>query len=104
MGTLVFDARVGLYDDPPSERAMRFIEAVHEVFKCLHIFFFGIVEKSLCSYVDTPSVKRLSRALGTIEEITRWFVDMKVKELEEMAKKGTDHSHESEGKIMPDFC
>ena len=100
MGTFVFDARVGLYDDPPSEEAMRFVEAVHDVFKYLHIFVFGIVEKSLFSYVDTPSVKKLSRAEDTIEEVTKGFIDKKFKELEEMAKRGTDHSHESKGKIM----
>ena len=99
MGTLVFDARVGLYNDPPSEEALRFIGSIHDAFQSLHVFFFGIVEKKLFQYMNTPNFVKLERALDTSFEIGRGYIDRKMKDLEEMAHKGSDDSQESEGKI-----
>ena len=99
MGTLVFDTRVGLYNDPPSEEALRFIGSIHDTFQSLHAFVFGIVEKNLFQYMNTPNFVKLERALDTSFEIGRGYIDKKMKDLEEMAHKGSDDSQESEGKI-----
>lgn len=99
MGTLAFDARVGLYNDPPSEEALRFIGSIHDIFQSLHAFVFGIVEKNLFQYMKTPNFVKLERASDTSLEITRGYIDRKMKDLEEMAHKGSDDSQESEGKI-----
>ena len=99
MGTLVFDVRVGLYNDPPSEEAMRFIGAIHDVFQSLHAFVFGILEKHLYHYVNTPNFVKLERAVDTSFEIGQGYIDKKMKDLKEMAHKGSDDSEELKGKI-----
>ena len=96
---MVFDTRVGLYNDPPSEEALRFIGSIHDTFQSLHAFVFGIVEKNLFQYMNTPNFVKLERALDTSFEIGRGYIDKKMKDLEEMAHKGSDDSQESEGKI-----
>ena len=96
---MVFDTRVGLYNDPPSEEALRFIGSIHDTFQSLHAFVFGIVEKNLFQYMNTPNFVKLERALDTSFEIGRGYIDRKMKDLEEMAHKGSDDSQESEGKI-----
>lgn len=94
VGTLVFDVRVGLYNDPPSEEAMRFIGAIHDVFQSLHAFVFGILEKHLYHYVNTPNFVKLERAVDTSFEIGQGYIDKKMKDLKEMAHKGSDDSEE----------
>ena len=106
---MAFDARVGLYNDPPSEEALRFIGSMHDIFQSLHAFVFGIVEKNLFQYMKTPNFVKLERASDTAFEIARGYIDRKMKDLEEMAHKGPDDSQESEGKIwmgkiLPDTC
>ena len=98
VGTLVFDDRVGLYDDPPSEEATRFIDAVNDVFAYSHILLFGFVENLLLPYVDTPSFKKLGKAMDTMAEIGEMFIKKKIKELEEMADRGD--SQENQGEIF----
>ena len=98
VGTLVFDTRIGLYDDPPNEEAVKFIQAVDDMFMCLHIFVLGFVEKNLLPYIDTPSFKKLSKSLEIQNEIGMKFINKKVKELEDMAHRD-DRSQENQGKV-----
>ncbi|KAL9959272.1 hypothetical protein ACROYT_G032582 [Oculina patagonica] len=95
VGTLVFDSRIGLYDDPPSEEAVKFIQAVDDIFQCLHNLLFGFVEKNLLPYIDTPSFKKLSKSLDIQSEIGMMYINKKIKELEEMANRD-DKSQENQ--------
>ena len=56
------------------------------------------MEKKLLPYVDTPSFKRVCKAMDELNEIGAMFVNRKIKELQEMANK-QDDSQETEGKI-----
>ena len=47
VGTLVLDARIGLYNDPPSEEAVKLIQGVDDAVKYMQTLVFGIVEKKL---------------------------------------------------------
>ena len=101
MGTLVFDARIGLLDDTPSEEAMKFIQGVDDFFKFTQTLLFGFFEKHLLPYIDTPSFKKLSKSMDAINETGAMFVNKKVKELEEMASGEKNHnSQENEGEIF----
>ncbi|XP_078342285.1 1,25-dihydroxyvitamin D(3) 24-hydroxylase, mitochondrial-like [Oculina patagonica] len=95
VGTLVFDSRIGLYDDPPSEEAMKFIQAVDDMFKCLGKLMLGFVEKNLLPYMDTPSFKKLSKSMDIQNEIGMMYINKKIKELEEMANRN-DKSQENQ--------
>ncbi len=99
VGTLVFDTRIGLYDDPPSEVAIKFIHAVHDTFASLHILLFGFVEKSFLPYMDTPAFKKLSKSLDTQNEVAMMYINKKMKELEEMAN-SDDKSQENQGEVF----
>lgn len=96
VGTLVFNARIGLYTDPPNKEALRFIQAVHDLFESLHVFVFGIVEKNLFQYVNTPNFVILSKATDVLNEIGWYYIDKNMQDLEEMAQKGQGDSQESE--------
>ena len=98
VGTFVFDTRVGLYDDPPNPEATRFIQCVHDFFENGHHLLLAPLEKKLLPYVDTPSFKRICKALDEMYEIGGMLVNRKIKELQEMANK-KDDSQETEGKI-----
>ena len=99
VGTLVFDTRIGLYNDPPNEEAVRFIQAVEDMFICLGVLLLGFVEKNLLPYMDTPSFKKLSKSLDIQTEIGMMFIDKKIKELEEMANRD-DQSQENQGEFL----
>ena len=95
----MFDTRVGLYEDPPNADATRFIRAVLDMFENGHHLFFGILEKKLLPYVETPSYKKVCSAMDTTNEICLMFVERKKKELQEMADK-QDDSQEEKGRIV----
>lgn len=95
MGTMILDKRIGLYNDPPREEAVKLIQAVDDAFKYMQILIFGFVEKNLLPYMDTPSFKKLSKALETSDEIMMMFVNKKIKEFEEMARR--DDFQENQG-------
>jgi len=85
-----------LYNDPPSAEAVRLIQGVHEAVECMQILIFGFVEKNLLPHLDTPSFKKFCKALDSINEVVRIFVDKKIKELEEMAKRDDLQENQSE--------
>lgn len=92
---MVLDTRIGLYNDPPNEEAMKLIQSVDDSFKYIQILLFGFVEKNLLTYMDTPSFKKLSKAIETAHEVLKMFIGKKIKEFEEMAK--TDDFQENQG-------
>ena len=92
---MVLDTRIGLYNDPPNEEAMKLIQSVDDFFKSVQILLFGFVEKNLLPYIDTPSFKKLSKASETAHEVLKMFIGKKIKEFEEMAK--TDDFQENQG-------
>lgn len=75
---------------------MRLIQGVHEAVECMQILIFGFVEKNLLPYLDTPSFKKFCKALDSNNEVVRIFVDKKIKELEEMAKRDDLQENQSE--------
>lgn len=87
VGTMVLDTRIGLYNDPPNEEAIKLIQSVDDSFKFMQILLFGFVEKNLLPYMDTPSFKKFSKATETAEEVLAMFINKKIEELEEMAKR-----------------
>ena len=95
VGTLVLDARIGLYNDPPSEEAVKLIQGVDDAVKYMQTLVFGIVEKKLLPYVDTPSFKKLTKALNSNDEILRIFVAKKIKEVQEMVKQNNFQENQS---------
>ena len=71
---------------------------MHDFFENGHHLLFALLEKKLLPYVDTPSFKRVCKALDEANEIGATFTNRKIKELREMADK-QDDSQETEGKI-----
>lgn len=98
MGTLAFDARLGLYEDPPKEEAMRFIQGVHDFFSISHELFFSLSRRIAKRFdIDTPKLKKFFKTADVLIEIGESFVDKKMKELKEMADKGIDPSGNTQG-------
>jgi len=93
VGTYVFDARIGLFDDPPSEQGTRFIQAVHDFFDNSHYLMMDVVERTLYSFAETPKFRKICQALDVTHEIGYKFVDDKIKELANMATR-KDESQE----------
>ncbi|XP_001637471.3 cytochrome P450 10 [Nematostella vectensis] len=85
IGTMAFDTRIGLYEDPPKEDPKRFIECVHEFFEMTQNLELSM-EKSFFEFMDTPSYKKFCRAQDDVMRIGQKYIDMKMVELEEMAK------------------
>lgn len=77
---MVFDARIGLYEDPPREEPQRFIQSVHDFFHYTQKIMFGF-ESFLSKHFDTPSWKKLCEAQDIAIEIGQKYVDKKIVEL-----------------------
>lgn len=98
MGTLAFDVRLGLYEDPPKEEAMRFIQGVHDFFSISHELFFSLSRRIAKRFdIDTPKLKKFFKTADVLIEIGESFVDKKMRELKEMADKGIDPSGNTQG-------
>ena len=98
VGTLAFDARLGLYEDPPKEEAMRFIQAVHDFFSLSHELFFSLSRRIAKHFdFDTPKVKKFFKTADILIETGEGFVDKKMRELKEMADNGIDPSGNTQG-------
>ena len=53
------------------------------------------MEKNLLFYMDTPSFKKFSKATETADEMLAMFINKKIEEFEEMAKR--DNFQENQG-------
>ena len=87
VGTMVFDARVGLYDDPQNKDAVDMIHATLETFACWGKLVTGW-ESVLFRFATTPSYRKFCKAQDTMLAIGQKFVDNKVMELNNMAEQG----------------
>lgn len=98
MGILAFDARLGLYEDPPKDEAMRFIQGIHDFLSLSHQLFFSVsMRMAKRLNIDTPKLKKFFKTADVLIEIGESFVDKKMRELKEMADKGIDSSSDNQG-------
>ncbi|XP_078343625.1 cytochrome P450 10-like [Oculina patagonica] len=96
-GILAFDARLGLYEDPPTEEAMKFIQGMHDFLLLSHQLFFSVSYRMAQRFnIDTPKLKKFFKTADVLIEIGEIFVDKKMRELKEMAEKGIDPSEETQ--------
>ena len=100
IGTVAFDARLGLYEDSPPKEALQFIEEVQNFFTLSHKLFFSIPSRIARQYMDTPTFKKFLRCGDAILDIGRGFVDKKMRELKEMTEKGIDPSDGTQGEFI----
>lgn len=97
-GILAFDARLGLYEDPPTEEAMKFIQGMHDFLLLSHQLFFSVSYRMAQRFnIDTPKLKKFFKTADVLIDIGEIFVDKKMRELKEMAEKGIDPSEETQG-------
>ena len=89
---MVFDVRIGLYNDPPKEEPLGFIEAVHDIFHYTQKLELGF-DKFLLKFVDTTSFKKVQEAIDIILDIGQKYVDDKMEQLSEQG----DTFHENQG-------
>ena len=97
IGTVAFDTRLGLYDDPIPPEALQFINEVQNFFALSHKVFFSAAHRIAGPYIDIPLFKKFLKCADTILDIGQGFVEKKMMELKEMAEKGTDSSDNSQG-------
>ena len=97
IGTVAFDTRLGLYDDPIPPEALQFINEVQNFFALSHKLIFSAAHRIAGPYIDTPLFKKFLKCGDTILDIGQGFVEKKMMELKEMAEKGTDSSDNSQG-------
>jgi len=101
IGTLAFDARLGLYEDPPKQEALKFIEEVQNFLTLSHKLVFSITSRIAQQYgLDTPTFKKFVKCSYSMVHIGRGFVNKKMKELEEMAEKGIYPSANAQGRTQ----
>lgn len=93
VGTMAFDTRVGLYDDPPNKETVRMIEATKEAFKYLGKLSAGW-EGLLSRFVITPSCRKYFEVQDIAIGISQKFVDDKISELKAMAQEGKGFSED----------
>lgn len=87
VGTMAFDLRVGLYDDPPNKDTVKMVEATLDVFTLAGKLNRGW-ESLLLGFVKTPTVKKFYAAQDLSLSIGQSIVDNKIKELNKMAEEG----------------
>ncbi|XP_068713686.1 cytochrome P450 27C1-like [Montipora foliosa] len=94
IGTVAFNTRLGLYQESPPEKAVKFIEAVDTFMVQTQKIMMSGVSTFLRRYIDTPALKKFFKACDDIVEIGEYFISNKMKELKEMTEKGIEPSDE----------
>ena len=97
IGTVGFDTRLGLYEDPPKQEALNFIKEVQNIFTLTHKLTFSLSSKIILKYMDTPTFKKFLKSADTILHMGQGFVAKKMRELKDMAEKGIDPSGSTQG-------
>ena len=103
IGTVAFDARLGLYEDHPPEEALRFIKAVEDFFTLSHKLLFSAASRFARQYIDTPALKKFFKCCDDIFEIGLGFVEKKMKEIKEMDEKETDQAANNQSMFLRVF-
>ena len=87
-----------MFEDPPPQEALEFIEAVQNVLTLTHKLVFSIPSRIARQYgIDTPTFKKYMKSADAMVDIGQGFVDKKMIELKEMAEKGTESSGNTQG-------
>ena len=97
VGSLMLDARLGFYEEPMSDVAVKFMQAVEHFLDSmckLETRYDRIVYK----YVNTPAWNKFAGALDTFMEIGQEFIDKKLNEI----KAGIDSGAFDDGKYGED--
>ena len=91
VGTMAFDVRIGLYDDPPNKETVKLIEVTKESFRLLGVLSRGL-EHVLFPFVTTPNYRKFCEVQDIGIEIGQRIIDNKVSELKKMAEEGEEFS------------
>ena len=89
VGTMAFDVRIGLYDDPPNKETVKMIESTKESFRLLGVLCRGL-ENLLFPFVTTPNYRKYCEVQDMAIEIGQRIIDDKVSELKTMAEEGEE--------------
>lgn len=84
VGTLAFDTRLGLYEDPPPQVALEFTAAANNILELAQQLTFNIFSRIAYQYIDTPVFKKFLKNADLILEIGHSFVEKKMRELKDM--------------------
>ncbi|XP_078380883.1 cytochrome P450 10-like isoform X2 [Oculina patagonica] len=85
VGTMAFDERVGLYDDPPNEETVKMVKATFDAFKYMGKLSRGL-EGLIFRFVRTPTYWKFCEAQDTAIGISQKIVDKKVMDLKKTAE------------------
>jgi len=99
MGTFVFDARLGLYENPPNEQGMTFIQALHSYLEHPQKLIFNPISKISSQYFETPTLKKFLNSADILYGTGKELVNRRRAELEEMAEKGNDPTGGTQGTL-----
>lgn len=98
IGTVAFDTRLGLYEDPAQPEALKFIEEVKNIMTLTHKLMVNpFTGFALQRGIDTPTFKKYMKCVDTVRKIGRDFVSKKISELKEMKEKNIDLSDDTQG-------
>ena len=87
VGTMAFDVRVGLYDDPPNKDTVKMVQATLDAFALMGKL--GRGWENLCyMFFTTPTYRKFCEANDTSFAMSQKIVDNKVAELNKMAEEG----------------
>ena len=103
IGTVAFDARLGLYEDHPPEQALTFIKEIQNFFSLSHKLLFSAVSRFARQYIDTPTLKKFFKCGDTIREIGLGFIQKKMREIKEMTEKETDQAANNQSMFLRVF-
>lgn len=90
IATLVFNTRLGLYEDQPPQLALKFTEVVNNFFELSHKLLFNPLSRIARQYFDPPTFKKFLENADAFMETGQGIVDKKTRELTEMTEKGID--------------
>ena len=98
IGTVAFDARLGLYQDPAQPEALTLIEEVKNIMTLTHKLMVNpFAGFAMQRGVDTPTFKKYMKCVDTVRKIGQGFVSKKISELKEMNEKKVDLSDDTQG-------
>lgn len=91
MGIVVFDLRVGLFNDPPNRETAEMVKAINESFVLMGKLNGGL-ERLLLQYTcfKSSTYKKLCDNLDAVLRIGHKFVNTRMKKLKEMAEGGEE--------------
>ena len=87
VGTMAFDVRVGLYDDPPNKDTVKMVQSTMDSFALMGKLSRGW-ESLFWRFFTTPTYRKFCEATDTSFAMSQKIVDNKVAELNKMAEEG----------------